>query len=369
MAFKKLTLGKDKSKSPSFSKFQKRSEETLQKTFNERNKQSKGSSGKSIFNQDKLLKYGIEVFPLDTKKEGQYYFNILPQSFDKDIAAHEDVPVHYQCGLRNDAFICMEAYTEGKQICHRCTVQKEGWRKYDKNNKKEKDKLVSMYYKDRVIYLLEDLGPKYLKDEEPSDTLYIRDLPKSAHAKIQDEVRDKKTGKMLDIADIEDDGKIVYMKITIKADKQGNSYPEYSSFDLMDRDFPINPKIMKKLEQLIEDAQEEDMTAIQYLLHFPDNDEIKESMDTEINVCESSEDEEEEEKTKKKGDKKSTKKDEKKEDEINIEELEIELNEMKTTFQIKRFAKENGIEDAIEQGMDRDDMIEAILIYISEQQG
>jgi len=368
MAFKKLTLPKkDKSSSSSItSKFKKRTSETLEKTWNKRTRKSGGASGKDIYDHDKLDKYGIQIMQVNTQKDGEYFFNQLPQSFDGDVEPHEEVSIHYQCGIKNDQMICMERYTEGKENCHRCNLQKEGWRKYGKEDKKIKTVLAGMYPQDKVIYLLEDLSPKYLKDEEPDGILYIKDFPKKGvHAKIQDEVRDKKTGRMTDIADLEDEGKLIYMKVTIKEDKEKNAkFPEYGSFDLMDRDLPVNKKVLKTLEKLIEDASEEGMTAIQYLLHFPEEGEMKKIMETEVFDFDLSSDDAPKTKKEKEKDRKNVKEED---GEIDIQELEETLNEMKSTFVIKKFCKENDIYEVIEGCDERDEMIEAILTYFSEK--
>lgn len=366
---KKLTLSSKKGDTSSdiISKFKKRKQEVLEKTWNRRSAQSSGGQGRDIYNHDKLEKYGIQILPVNTQKEGEYYFNQLPQSFDDEVAAHEEVAIHYQCGIKNDQMICMERYTEGKDNCHRCNVQKEGWRKYGKEDKKIKKQLADMYPQDKVVYLLENLGPKYLKDEEPDGILYIKDLPKKGvHAKIQDEVRDKKTGKMIDIADLEDEGRLIYMKVTIKEDKEkAVKFPEYGSFDLMDRDIPIHKNVLKTLSRLIEDAEAEGMTAIQYLLRFPEDGEMEKIMETEVFDFDTTTDDAAP-KTKKEKEKEK-KGSSKKEDEIDIEELEETLNNMKTTFSIKRFCKENDISELIEDCDEREEMIEAILTHFSEQ--
>ena len=369
MALKlKKKIGTKSNKSDYTSKFQKKSKDVLERTYKERAKESPKSTGKTIYNQDRLDEYGIRILPVDTKKEGEYYINFLPQSYDKDVPSHEEISVHYQCGIKNDAFICMEKYSSGKEDCERCKTQAEGWRKYGNKDEKVKSELVQMYPQDKCVYLLENLGPKYLKDEDSDGILYIKDFPKKGfHAKVIEETRDKKTGKMIDIADVEEDGRLCYFKVSIKDAKDKGKYPEYGAVDLMDRDQPIDNRVMETLTRLIEDAAEEDMTAIQFLLHFPDQDEVKKSVATEIHCWDN--DSEDDDAPKTKGEKKKqSKKKEEEEEELDLDELEETLNNMKTGFQIKRFCKENDLEDVIDKDMDRDEMIEAILTHFAEQQ-
>jgi hypothetical protein len=347
-------------------KFQRRSEGTLQKAYENREKRSSGITGKTIFNTGRMEEYGV----LEKKmtSPGEYYFNILPISFDTNISYFEEVPVHMNCGIDNDHFICMERYSEEK--CFRCSIQKKGWRSYNKNDPKQKNALVGMFPSDRCIYLIQDVTEKNLEDGEIDENIYIWNAPKKgAHEELQDSVRDKKTQRILDISDMSEDndthGRIVYMKVTVRESvddktKQKKKFPQYGSFSLVERDDPIPDSIKERLQEIIEAAEEDNgKNAVQFLLHYPEEGEIEESMKSEN--FEIGEDNENDEPPTRKPFVKKQKK------EMNLEELREELEE-KSKIKIKVWAKENNLwDEIIDDSLNKEEMIEAIIEHYENQ--
>lgn len=343
-------------------RYQKKDESTLSKSYEERDKRTKTvSRGKSIYVTERLEEFGISEWK--PTKAGEYFFIILPQSIEATIPYFKAIAKHSNVGIENDNFICMQQYTDGDQKCFRCLKQAEGWRMFDGKDKIVKSQLVSMYPNDRIIYLIYDVTSQFLEDEEPEETIQVWDAPKlGAHAGIQDTVRDKKTGKILDISDISDgsdsQGRVVYMKVTVREDKEtGNRFPQYGSFDLIERDTPIPDSVLEKLEELMSTAESEGMTAIEYLLHFPESEEIEESMSTELIEF----------------DKSPIKKAKKKKEEIpkiNIEEISEEITNLKG-LKLKKWIKSNiDSEDERNEILemdDEDEMKDAIISYFENE--
>lgn len=361
----KFKFGKKSSSGSVKDKFKKKSSDTLQRAWENRDKQSKLSSvGKSIFNEEMMEKYGITE--IKYTKKGEYWFAVLPISHEEDVPYFEEVSIHGNVGIDNDSYLCMERYKEDGD-CYRCTVQKHGWKKYDKSDPKIKSQLVAMYPNDRCIYLVYDLTDKLSKDEDVEPVIHLWNAPKkdSAHERLQDAVRNKKTGEIVDISDLGKDGKIVYMKVTIKEVKEGEgkkagNYPQYGSFELIDRDDELPDELLEALDKIVSDAEEENMNAIQYLLHYPEEGEIEESMKTEI--FESGEEDEPPVKSDKK--KKTTFKKEKK---VDLDELQEELEGM-SKIKLKIWCKEKKLWDEIvDDSLEKDEMIETILEYYSKQ--
>lgn len=358
MALLKKKTGGSKSNSIR-DKFKKRSSDTLQKSYEDKDKRSGGGfAGKSIFDTEKMEQFGIEEYK-PNKHPGEHFFNILVQSYEDDVPYFKQVSVHMGVGMDNDQYICMQRYEEGEK-CARCAKQAWGWRELDKDDPKIKQQLVSMYPSDRAIYLVYDVSKKYTENGDPEPIIKIWSAPKKmVHSEIQDLVRDKKSGKIIDISDIdEDEGRIVFMKAEIKEDKKaGSKFPNYGSFDLLERDDPIPDEVLEKLDELISAANEEGMSAIEYLLKIPDQDEIEESQKTEVLG--------EEKKSSSSNRQKLNKKKEEEPEEKNPDELIEELMEM-NTFKLKKWMKDNDCFDLWEEGIDKEELIEAIIDKLSE---
>jgi len=315
----------------------------------------------TIFNEEKMEEYGIEE--IKYTKKGEYFFNALPISDDPDEPYHKEVPVHYGVGIDNDQFICMNLYTKGEEKCYRCLTQKKGWKSWNRKDGSVKKQLVSMYPSDRCLYLVWDESAR-AKGEEPEEKIYIWNAPKKgAHAKIQNKVRNKKTQETLDISDVSDDedseGRTIYMKVGIKEvvdenTKVKSEFPQYDDFELHERDEPIPKKVLKQLRQLIDDASEEGMNAIEFLLRFPEQDELETAMSTEVAVDTENEDEPETKEDKRRNKKKIT--------------VEDELEDLDTKKEIKLWAKKKKIwGDVVDWSMDVDEMKEAIVEHFNDE--
>jgi hypothetical protein len=279
-------------------KFKKRDVTTLEKTYENRDKQTKsGSMGKTIFNPEILSNFEIEEWQ-PHQVVGDHFFDIMPVSFIPHIPYHFECQVHFAVGFAKDAFIC--PHHAHRKHCYRCEQQAKLYRKKDEylNEKrwsedKFKDAAKKLYPQDRIAYLLWKRTEELLGDEPPDFTLRVWNAPKTAvHQEIQGKVRDKINRSTLDISDVSPDGegRTVAMEVAKKKTSAG-TFPNYGSFDLHKREKPIPNEILEQLDTLITEAESEGFqNAIEYLLHYADYEEIKESMITE-------EDDEDEEST------------------------------------------------------------------------
>lgn len=270
-------------------KFKKRDTSTLEKTYEDRDKQTKsGSMGKSIFDQEKLAAFGIEEWqPHQTV--GDHFYEILPVSFIPHIPYHFETNVHFAVGFAKDAFIC--PHQAHRKPCYRCEYQAKVYRKKEEylNEKrwsedKFKDFAKKYYPQDRIIYLIWERTAELLGDEPANFTIRVWNAPKVAvHQEIQSKVRDKINRTTLDISDVSPDGegRTVAMEVSKRKTAAG-TFPGYGSFDLHKRENPIPDEILEQLDVFITEAEAEGFkNAIEYLLHYADYDEIKESMQTE----------------------------------------------------------------------------------------
>jgi hypothetical protein len=283
-------------------KFKKRDVSTLEKTYENRDKQTKsGSMGKTIFNHEILSNFGIEEW-LPHQTVGDHFFDIMPVSFVPHIPYHFECQVHFAVGFAKDAFIC--PHHAHRKHCYRCEQQAKLYRKKDEylNEKrwsedKFKDAAKKLYPQDRIAYLIWKRTEELLGDEPADFTLRVWNAPKQAvHQEIQGKVRDKINRSTLDISDVSPDGegRTVAMEVTKKKTSAG-TFPNYGSFDLHKREKPIPNEILEQLDTFITEAESEGFqNAIEHLLYYADYEEIKESMITE----EDDEDEETATKTK-----------------------------------------------------------------------
>jgi hypothetical protein len=257
-------------------KFKKRNASVLDKTYEDRNEKSKSSQmGKTIFNQELMAEYGIEDF---TTTMGDHFVEVLPISFDSEVAYFLEIPVHFSVGFANDAFICMHRYKGSRtRRCYRCEKQAIMWRDQVKYTK---DETVKLFPTDRTCYLLWERTKELIEGESPDYTFKLWAAPKTkVHSEIQEKVRDKITRRTLDISDISIGGEGRTVGFTIN--KQGD-FPDYKAFDLIQRDNPIPDEVLEKLDMIIRAAEEQGYhNCIEMFLNLPTYEEVKESMETE----------------------------------------------------------------------------------------
>lgn len=270
-------------------KFKKRDTSTLEKTYEERDKQIKsGAMGKSIFNHEILEKFGIEEWA-PHQSVGDHFFDIMPVSFVPHIPYHWETFVHFAVGFANDAFIC--PHTVHRKPCYRCERQAKIYRKKDNylqemgwSEDKFKDFAKKFYPQDRILFLIWERTKELLGESPPNHILKVWNAPKVAvHQEIQSKVRDKLNRTTLDISDVSPngEGRTIAMEVSKRKTPAG-TFPGYGSFDLHERENPIPNEILEQLDTIITEAEGEGFqNAIEYLLYYAAYEEIKESMQTE----------------------------------------------------------------------------------------
>jgi hypothetical protein len=321
---------------------------------------------------------GLELFRPDTKKAGKYFGEILPISFDSDCPYFEEVPVHEMVGIMNASYICMLKFKNGK--CFRCTKQKQ---MYNLSKGETTNEIKALFPRDKVVYFFWDRTEELGSDKSPEYKIKVWVAPKiGVHAELQKEVRDKKTKQILDISDLSEDGegRTVYFEIEIKTvvnekTKQKQTFPSYTSFDLLERDEPIPDEILEKLTEIIEKitkiAKENGYSnPIDSLFYYPEDNELEEVMQTEVHTGDDKESEEQSTTGKKSKlqeirDKKAQKQTKEETNQVDIDELEKELSEM-NTFKLKKWIKENNLEDLMDSSLSKDEQIIAILEYFDQ---
>lgn len=336
------------------SKFKKKSKEVLGKIYKEKDERSKLPSGRTIFNPEAMEELGLTEFKPHI---GENFIEILPLDYDEDSEYFREYPVHSGVGPNMDQYICLKRFKDGSK-CFRCEVQRKMYKQSDGETTNE---IKRLYPADRTIYLVWDRTKEFVKEDEPDFKLQVFNASKKmVHTQIQDIVRDKKKKTILDISDVEPEGegRTVFFKVTIKESEDGK-FPTFGSFDLSEREEPLPDEIMGLLEDVIDKALEKKNNVIDYVIHVPTYEELKESMSDDIP-------EEKESKVKPKGMKKLEKKFSKKK-EIDLDDLEVELTEM-TEKKIKKWVENREIEDVIDEDMDKEEMIEAILTHYAELQ-
>jgi hypothetical protein len=264
-------------------KFKKRDQSTLDTIYAERDQRTKSSSmAKTVFNSELMEKYGITNFSTTL---GDRFIEIMPLSFDVKEPYYKQISVHFGVGLQNDAYVCMARYQTGKR-CYRCEVQQTMWRDQQTYTK---DETKLLYPTDRACYLLWDRTKELIDNESPDYTLQLWAAPKGkVHAEIQAKVRDRISGHTIDISDLSTDEDSEGRTVGFTIVKKGE-WPDYKAFDLIQRDKPIPNEIVNKLAKIIEDANELGYpNAIEMFINFPEYDEIRESMQTETPVKETS---------------------------------------------------------------------------------
>ena len=355
---KKLGLGIKKEESEGLaSKFQRRSQSVLDKTYESREERSKaGGMGKQIFEKDVLEEFGITEFQ---PTSGDRFIEVLPISFDPNVPYFRETCVHFSVGFAQDQFICPHRFLGQK--CYRCEVQQRLFR----TNKSVTDEIKRLYPSDRIIYLLWERTKELLEEEPPDFSLQLWNAPKTkVHAKIQNLTRDKLKRTTLDISDVTTkEGRTIGLTIS----RQGD-FPDYGGFELHQRQEPIPEEILEQLELIIITAEERgyQKNSLDMFFHIPEYDEIKESMLTE--------DGEEGQQPTEEGDTTVTKRFPRQQQESEhgtqskeavekeileyCEELSKELTEI-TSLGFNKWCRENNYEEAI--GMDKTEAIEAIV--------
>lgn len=342
------------------SKFQRRSQSVLDKTYESREDRSKaGGMGKQIFEKEVLEEFSITEFQ---PTAGDRFIEILPISFDPNVPYFRETCVHFSVGFSQDQFICPHRFLGQK--CYRCEVQQRLFRV----NKSVTDEIKRLYPSDRIVYLLWERTKELLEEEAPDFHLQIWNAPKKkVHSKIQNLTRDKLKRTTLDISDVTtNEGRTIGLTI----ERQGD-FPDYSGFELHQRQDPIPEEILEQLEAIIVTADERGYKrySLDMFFHIPEYDEIKESMLTEEDGGEEQQEESNGESVKQtrfprqqkeKEPTHGTQSKEAVEKEVieYCEELSKELAELKS-FGFNKWCRENNYEEAI--GMDQSEAIEAIV--------
>lgn len=368
-------------------RFQKRKTDVLESTFkNKDSRISGGGGGRSIFNQALLEELGIIEFRPNTRKEGSYFYEIFPTSFNPDIPYFIELAIHDGVGVNNDSFICMTRYRTAKN-CYRCQKQKELYKLIGSPT----DEIKALYPRDKVVYIGWDRSKELGGDEDPVFQVSVWAAPKiGVHAEIQKKVRDKITKQILDISDLSEDGqgRTVYFDVGMKEvvdakTKAKKVFPDYNGFDLVKRDTPIPEEILEKLESILselENRMTKDMeNPLEVLLHIPEDGELEEAMGTEVHSGDDNGNgDKKEDAPKPSTGKKMSKLEEirarkaakqekqKKSDTIDLDELEAELDKMNRD-EIIEWADQNKLIEILEEEMDDNDMKVAILEYVSER--
>lgn len=349
-------------------KFKKRKKETLKETYEDREKRSSlFGDTKSVFNKELMEELGLEEFKINSKKDGSYFLEILPCSFDPDQKYFLEVPIHYKVGIDNAQFICTQRFI-GKP-CFRCKRQKQLYNEF----KTTTDEIKTLFPNDRTLYLLWDRTDELGNEKPPTYKLKLWNAPKKGvHSEVQSKVRNKLTKEIIDISDVSEDGegKTLYFDIVIKTTDKGDDIPTYEGFDLVDREEPIPSEILEMLDNVIQELESrmtKDMShPLQALLIIPSYEEIEEAMEDEIFE---KKDEDKKEKSKEKSKKEKLKKFQKDADEeekepdetgTDIEQLEEELKEM-SKLQLLRWMRENGLKKHADSDLDKEELIEKIM--------
>jgi hypothetical protein len=348
-------------------RFNKRNKKVLKQTYEDREKRSSMfGERKGIFNQELLEELGITEFKPNSKQDGIYFGEILPCSFDSDDSYFKEVSVHYQVGMNNDQFVCVQRLRNGP--CFRCREQK----KLYNIHKTTTNEIKALFPSDRVIYLWWNRTDELANEKPQTYGISIWAAPKKGvHAEIQSKTRNKLTKEIIDISDISEDGegKTIYFEVAIKKTESGDSIPTYEGFDLVDREEPIPDEIVEKLSDIIDELKNrmtKEMTSpLETLLHIPPYEEIEEAMADEI-YDDSEKQDDKKSKNKSKKEKLSNiqneeeSDDEESDDEQSLEELEEELKGM-SKLGILRYMREKGLKKYADSELDKSELIDKIL--------
>lgn len=340
-------------------KFKKRNASVLDKMYEEKDERSKGGSlGRRIFDQDKMKEFGVEDFTTEAR---DVFVEVMPLSFDTSVPYCKELSVHFGVGINNDAYICMNRYSNQK--CFRCEKQSIIFR-----DPTRKDEAVKLYPTDRACYLLWDRSKELVESETPDYTLKLWASPKkNFHGEVQAKVRNKITRTNLDISDLSEggDGRTLSFTIGVKKSEKG-VFPEYKAFELIERDKSIPDKILEKLDAIFTAAEEQGYSnCIDMFLNIHEYDELKEAMESEEEI------EEENPPPKKPSVFNKQKQEEPKSEELNTEDFEKSIQDeleevqqhlesiMNSPLKWKMWLKKNGYSEALD--MSPEDAIPAII--------
>ena len=328
-------------------KFKSRSQEVLKKVYDKREERSK-STGKSAFRSD------CPVPEFFAEKGKDYELFIGPLGPEPIHGLHRDLSIHYNVGPAFDAYVCMQIYR--RSPCFRCEDQAEGTQEWRDAGGKKKSAypahLKAMFPWDRAGYLLLDLT----SEESLEKGWQVWAAPKEkVHAEIVKKYHNKKKGTSIDITDFED-GRIVSLEVGSRETEAG-TFPTYS-VDLEELEEEIPEKYQDQLAELCEEAEEAGFKLdhgglIDYFLHFPDYDEVKQShlAGTDRKVVDNGEEEEEEE-------------------EVSFDEDEVreELEDM-SKFKIKKYAKKEWGLSVDISDKEKEEVIDSIIEALEEGEG
>lgn len=348
-------------------RFQKRDKKTLKETYEDREKRSSlFGERKGIFNQEILEELGIKEFKPNAKKNGNYFGEILPCSFDSEDKYFMELSVHYGVGMNNDTYICMQRLQN--KPCYRCNVQK----KLYNIHKTTTNEIKALFPSDRVLYLWWDRTEELANEKPQTHEISVWCAPKKGvHSEVQSKTRNKLTKEIVDISDISDngEGKTVYFEIAIKKTEDGESIPTYEGFDLVDREEPIPDEVIQQLSDILDELQSR-MTKgmaspLQVLLNIPTYEEIEEAMSDDI-YSEKEETNIKEKEVSKKEKLKQMQKDVDDESNNDLESLEEELKDM-SKFAILKYMREQGLKKYADSELSKEELIDKILEIQSDQ--
>lgn len=317
-------------------KFQSRSQEVLKTVYEKREEKSR-ASGRSIWRVDSPLP---EFVP---EKNKDYELFIFPLGFAAVDGLHRDLSVHYSVGPAFDAYVCMQIYR--RTACFRCEDQATGTQVWRVAGGKKKspypDHLTAMFPWDRAGYIILDITTQ----ESMEKGLQLWAAPKKkVHAEIVKKYHNKKKGTSIDITDFAE-GRIVAMEVG-----EAGDYPTYS-IDLEELEEEIPEEYQDKIAELCEAAEEagHDLAhggLIDYFLHFPEYEEVKQSHMAGLDRKDEPEEEEEEEAE-----------EETSFDEDNVRDELADLSK----FKIKKYAKKEWKLAIDISGKDKDEVIEDVI--------
>ena len=329
-------------------KFKSRSQEVLKTIYDRKDERSR-STGKSMWKADCPLP---EFIP---ERGKDYELFIFPLGYEPIDGFHKDLSVHMRVGPAYDAFLCMQIHQ--KKPCFRCEDQAVGTAEWRCAGGKKKapypDHLKAMFPWDRAGYIVLDMT----SEDSMEKGLQLWAAPKeNVHAEIAKKMHNKRKGTFVDITDFVN-GRIVSVEVGERKTDAGD-FPTYS-IDLEELDEEIPEEYQDQLAEFCDEAQEEGISLkegglLDYFLHFPEYDEVKQShlAGTDRKEVATGEEDEEEEETSF--------------DEDNIRD---ELADM-SKFKIKKHAKKEwGITIEDLKDKNKEEVIDEIIETLSEGGG
>lgn len=320
-------------------KFQSRTHDVLKKVYDKRAERS-GSTGKSFLRADCPLP---EFRP---ERNNDYLLFIGPLGWEPKHGFHKDMSIHFNVGPAFDAYVCTQIHR--REPCFRCEDQAVGTAAWRAAGGKKKapfpDNLKAMFPWDRAGYLILD----FTTEESLEKGWQIWAAPKEqVHAEIAKKMHNKRKGTFIDITDFEE-GRIIELEVGERKTEE-TTFPTYS-VDLEELEEEIPEEYQEALSDLCEEAEEagfdlKEGGLMDFFLHWPKYEEVKQSHQAGMDVKAPAEEEEEEEEEAA---------------EFDEEEIREELDEM-SKFKIKKHAKKTwGIAVDV-KGKDKDDIIDEVI--------